>query len=119
MTYSMRRTLHWSSRALGILTALFLGVFALDAFGEGTGFWSALPRFAIHLLPSLVLLAVVGIAWRRAWVGGLVFLALAVLYADMARAHPLWILTIGGPLALVGALYLASWARPHAASPGG
>ena len=102
----------WAPRVLGIATALFLSVFALDAYGEGRGFWSALVPFFIHLLPACLLLVIVALAWRRAWIGSVLFLALAAMYSVWvagARQHLDWVLVIAGPLAVVGALYLVAW----------
>ena len=45
------------SADLGILLSLFVGMFALDAFGHGQPFFAALPGFLVHLIPALVLLA--------------------------------------------------------------
>lgn len=104
-----RVALVWAPRVLGILVALFIGVFALDAFDGGHGFWGSFGGFLLHLIPTYLLLATVALAWRRAWVGAVVFLGLAVSYAIVASGHPSWIAVIGGPLALVGALYMASW----------
>jgi hypothetical protein len=83
--------------------ALFIGLFALDALGEG------IVPFLIHLIPTFVLLIVVALAWRWPWVGGVVFVALALLYGIEARRHLDWILIIGGPLLVVGVLFFASW----------
>lgn len=103
------RLLLWSPRILGILVCLFLSLFSLDAFENGKSFIQALPDFALHVAPMLVLLAVVGVSWRREWVGGLAFTALAAAYAVFARAHADWILAISGPLLIVGSLFLWSW----------
>lgn len=102
MNRSTRSLILWSPRLLGILVALFLGLFALDSLGEGIG-------FVIHLAPTLLLLAAVAISWRWEWVGGVVFLSLAALYAATTLRHPDWILAIAGPMVVVGALYLLSW----------
>jgi hypothetical protein len=48
--------------------------------------------------PSFLLLVAVALAWRWPWVGGVVFIALAVLYAVQAHEHVSWIVFIGGPL---------------------
>jgi len=109
MTSAVRKLMLWSPRILGILVALFLGVFALDAFGEGKGFVEALPGFLIHASPALVLLATVAVSWRWEWVGGLVFIALAALYTATTLNHVDWILAIAGPLFVVGSLFLVSW----------
>jgi hypothetical protein len=103
MDRSAGKLLLWSPRILGILVALFIGLFALDALAVGI-----LP-FLIHLIPTVALLIVVALAWRWPWVGGVVFVALALLYGVQARGHLDWILIIGSPLLVVGVLFVASW----------
>jgi hypothetical protein len=99
----------WAPRVLGIALTLFIAMFALDSFGEGKSIWRALGDFAIHLIPAFVMLAVVVASWRRPWIGGLVFIVLAVLYAMSVPSRPDWILVISGPLIVVGFLFLWSW----------
>jgi hypothetical protein len=94
---------------LGILVSAFLGMFALDAFTEGKTFFQALPDFAIHLAPAVLLLAIVAASWRWEWVGGVAFVALALVYVAMVPGRPDWILVISGPLLIVGTLFLWSW----------
>ena len=106
-----RALLLWSPRIVGILVCLFLSLFALDSFGNGKTLIEALPDFAMHVAPVLALLAVVGISWRREWVGGLVFTALATGYAYVARDHISWVVWISTPLLVAGALYFLSWLR--------
>lgn len=98
----------WAPRIGGILVAAFLGLFALDAF-DGRSLGAAIPAFAIHLIPSALVLAAVAIAWRFEWFGAVVFLGLAALYAVMVRGRVDWVAIISGPLAVVGVLFLASW----------
>jgi hypothetical protein len=113
MTTTSVRWLVWIPRVLGILAGLFLGLFALDAFSEGKPLADALPDFIIHLVPGAVLFAVVALAWRWPWLGAVAFLGLALAYATFNMGRPDWILTISGPLAIVGALFFWSW-RHHA-----
>jgi len=113
------RLLLWSPRILGILVSLFIGLFALDAFSHGKPLFDAISDFVIHLIPACMLLVLVGASWRREWIGGLAFVALAVAYATtMARGRLDWTLVISGPLMVVGVLFLWSWrhhSRLHAA----
>jgi hypothetical protein len=109
MTDGSRRVLRQAPRVLGIAVALFLGIFALDAFEGGRGFVESLPGFVVHLAPSLLLLAVVAVAWHREWLGGIVFVGLAAFYAATTFEHPDWIVLIAGPVFVVGVLYFASW----------
>jgi hypothetical protein len=96
-------------RALGILVCLFVGAFSLDAFANGKSIVESIPDFAIHIVPALILFAVVGLAWRWPLIGGLVFTGLAVVYAYVARAHSSWVAAIAGPMLFVGILFLWSW----------
>lgn len=107
-TGKLHTALLWLPRISGILVAGFLALFALDAFND-TSFVAALPEFAIHLIPSLLVLTVVAIAWRFEWIGAVAFVGLAALYATMARGRLDWIVAISGPLLVVAALFLASW----------
>jgi hypothetical protein len=100
----------WTPRILGILVSAFIGLFALDAFSHTASFFEALPDFLIHLIPALVLLTLVGAAWRWKWIGAVAFIGLAAAYAlTMARGRLDWMLVISGPLLVVGVLYLWSW----------
>jgi hypothetical protein len=100
----------WTPRVLGVLTTLFFAMFAADVFNEGHSVWQALPAFFLHIIPSLLLLAVVVLSWRWMWIGGVVFSVLGVLYAVWnITSHPDWVGAISGPLLAVGILYIASW----------
>lgn len=103
MTSSARKLLLWSPRILGVLVSLFLGVFALDAIDEG------IPAFLLHLAPAFLLLLVVAASWRWEWIGGAVFITLAVVYGIPAWSRGEWLLVISAPLLLVGLLFLWSW----------
>ena len=108
MTRTSSWLLLWGPRLAGFAVAVFLGLFALDAF-NGQPILAALRAFAIHLIPSALVLIVVAIAWRFEWIGALGFIALAVLYAISVHGRADWIAVISGPLLLVGLLFLLSW----------
>jgi hypothetical protein len=110
MATASGRLILWSPRVLGILVGLFIGMFALDAFSEGKPLLQALPDFIVHLIPAFVLLALVFASFRRPWIGAAAFIGLAAVYAaTMSRGRLDWMLTISGPLLVVGALFLWSW----------
>jgi hypothetical protein len=111
MKTSLADLLRWAPRILGIAASLFLALFALDTFGGDRPFVPALGDFLIHLLPAALVLTVVAIAWRRAWIGAIAFVALAIGYGFMAQTRPDWVLAISGPLFLVGLLFFASWLK--------
>jgi hypothetical protein len=110
METTSARLVPWIPRVLGVLVSVFIGMFALDAFSGGKPFVQALPDFLIHLVPAFILLALVLASFQRPLVGGVAFTGLAILYAvTMSRGRLDWMLTISGPLLVVGALFLWSW----------
>jgi hypothetical protein len=109
MTAYSRRILVWTPRALVILFAGFLSLFALDVFGEGHGFWGTFLALTMHLVPTAIVLAVLALAWHWEWIGAAGFGSAGLLYAATAWRHPSWVLTISGPLFLIAALFLVSW----------
>jgi hypothetical protein len=97
----------WTPRVLGVAMALFLSLFALDAF-EGKSILEAIPGFLIHLIPSFLLLAIVALAWRMPLVGAAGFTLLALVYAVMVHWRAGWIAFIGGPLIVIAMLFAGS-----------
>lgn len=102
--------LHWAPRILSLLFVAFLSLFALDVFDMYSG-WSAILPLLIHLVPSIILLIVVLVAWKRDMVGAVFFLGFALFYIGKAGLYRnwSWYLLIPGPAVLVGALFLVNW----------
>ena len=119
MSNFSKRTLFWTPRGLSVLFITFLSMFALDVFGENLGFWRTLLALTIHLIPSLVLIGVLAVAWRWEWIGAVIYTAGGALYVItlLRRGLPppsiklLWIATIALPAFLIGALSLANWLK--------
>jgi hypothetical protein len=121
MSTESGRFLFWSPRVLSIIFIAFLSLFALDVFAEYHGFWRTAFALGIHLLPSIVLIAALIMAWRREWVG-------SVIYAAAGLSYVLWVglvarpwsfsercllmLTIAGPAFVIAMLFLLNW-RKH------
>jgi lysylphosphatidylglycerol synthetase-like protein (DUF2156 family) len=111
MTAYSRKALFWTPRALCIAFAVFLSLFALDVFNEGLSVWKTLGALIIHLIPALIVLALLALAWRWEWIGAVGFMAAGGWYARTAWRHPSWVLTISGPLFLIAVLFLVNWLR--------
>ena len=108
MNQTVKNILFWSPRILGILIAIFISLFALDVFGEGYGFWETMVALAMHLIPTAIILIVLGVAWRWERFGGILFISLGVLYITMfwdPSRMPAYLM-ISAPLFLVGVLFL-------------
>ena len=113
MTITQKRILIWAPRLLGLAFACFIGLFALDAFEHGHSVWEKLRDFALHLIPTGVLLLIIALAWRCAWIGafGAGSLLCLFLYWNFTFRHNVLaaVLVIAGPLALLVVLYLWNW----------
>jgi len=116
------RLLHWAPRCLCILAILFVSMFALDSFAPGLSIWQQLGAFLIHLIPSFVLLALLLIAWKREFAGGIVLattglvLSVPVFALNYRRTHSVGmclyiILVITMPFVVAGVLFIVSYYR--------
>ena len=110
MNKPVRQVLFWMPRVAGILFILFIGIFALDVFGQGYSFGELLLALFMHLLPSIVLAIAVALAWRWEWIGAVLFVGFAVWYVAMMRDFPLsvYLLLAGIPF-VVGVLFAMGW----------
>ena len=110
MNKPLKQILFWTPRIAGILFVLFLSLFALDIFDMQLGFWGTVVGLFMHLIPNIVLIIVIVLAWKREWVGAVGFLGWAIFY--VARFHGFdWIayVMIAGIPALIGLLFLVGW----------
>lgn len=108
---SARLLLFWSPRLLTILFALFISSFALDVFGEVSGFWMTAAALLVHLIPTFVILLLLAAAWRWEWIGAVAFTSLGILYllAAWDRFHWSACAMISGPLLLIGVMFFMGW----------
>lgn len=110
MSKPLKSILFWTPRVLGILFILLVGMFSLDVFGMGGGFWETLLAFLVHNIPAFVLLAFFLPGWRWEWVGGLGFLLFGAWYLIFAFGVDLVAYSIlGGVPLLIAALFFVGW----------
>ena len=104
---NVNKGLYWSPRILAIAFIFFVGLFALDSFEKGFNI-ETLIGFFIHLIPSLVILVFLMIAWKWELIGGLLFTILGILYIYMAWGEFSFVVysLISGPLFVIGMLFL-------------
>ncbi|MBK8082588.1 MAG: hypothetical protein IPK28_01475 [Devosia sp.] len=113
----MSRALFIAARIVAIAGIGFLSVFALDVFGTGEPPLTVAMALFMHLLPNLLLVAMLAVAWRWPMVGGLLFLA-ASASIFIFLGNPFGVnLLLAGPLLLAGGLFiggaLSSQHRPQ------
>ena len=94
---------------MGLLAVIYLGIFALDAFTGDKAIIEEIGDFCIHAAPSFLVFAVVMISWKRQWIAGTFFTAIALYYALTTLDRVDWILAISFPLLVTGLLYYLSW----------
>ncbi|MBW2972685.1 hypothetical protein KY359_06630 [Candidatus Woesearchaeota archaeon] len=119
--HKVNKWIYWIPRIASIVFILFLAMFSLDVFGNGYGFWGTLLALFMHNLPSLVLTALLIVAWRYEIVGGIAFVLAGLLYIlfvlfavqdDLPWYTGLsWSMIIAMPAFAIGALWLVCWFR--------
>jgi hypothetical protein len=110
---------HWIPRILCILAILFISMFALDSFAPGLTIWQQISGFLIHLIPSFILLALLIVAWKWEFIGGLIIMLIGIIFIPFIYSHNYSmnhsvgisigiVLMINIPFVLVGFLFLIS-----------
>ena len=113
----MEKLVRYTARLLAMGGIAFLALFALDVFQPGIPWHQIAIGLFMHLIPNYVLIAILIIAWRIEWLGGLLFIV-AGLLPLVLLSNPIWVnLVLGGPFIVSGALFLFSdWYRRRNAS---
>lgn len=108
----LAKIIHWAPRAAALLIIFFVALFSLDVFGTGASPLEVLVGFLMHNLPSIVMLVLLIIAWKRPVVGFIAFLlvgaAFAVLFVRDVYSLPNLVLFVL-PLLLIASLFYADW----------
>ena len=113
------KILHWAPRIICILAILFISLFALDSFSPDLTIWQQIGAFLIHLIPSFLLLALLIIAWKWEFIGGIIFILIGLGFSPFIFVHnykmnqSVWmsltiILVITMPFIIAGILFIVS-----------
>jgi uncharacterized membrane protein YidH (DUF202 family) len=108
----LAKLIHWSPRLAAVLIILFTGLFSLDVFGTGASPLEVLGAFLMHNIPSITMLVLLIIAWKRPVVGFAAFLVVAVAFTilfvrDFYALSNLLLFVL--PLLLIASLFYADW----------
>ncbi|MGC8760607.1 MAG: DUF7670 domain-containing protein [Bryobacteraceae bacterium] len=109
MAWTRKDWIVWTPRILSLFLIGFISLFALDVFTEARPWMEAAVAILVHLIPGLLLLGVLVLAWRRPWIGAAGYAAMALAYAVFARRHPGWVAVISGPLLVTACIFWLSW----------
>lgn len=106
----MENFLTWFPRILIIAFAVFISFFATDAFSAGGTIWQQLGDFVLHMIPTLVTLVILWVAWQNRMLGGLLFVLWGLVFTinfSTSRSVPLFLM-FSMPLLLSGFLFIFS-----------
>ena len=108
----LAKIIHWAPRIAALLIIFFVGLFSLDVFGTGAPAFEVLVGFLLHNMPSIVMLVLLIVAWKRPVVGFVAFLiaaaAFTVLFVRDFYALPNLLLLVL-PILLIACLFYADW----------
>lgn len=103
------RVLYIAPRMLGILSILFISLFSLDVIQSGLPLINILIGLGIHLMPSVILLLILLVAWKHELVGGLLFIAVSII-PFILLSNPFWVnVILTGPFCLTGMLFIVQY----------
>lgn len=107
------KMIYWMPRVAGVVIAIFVGLFALDVFEGEASIWQKMLAFLIHAMPAISLSVIAALAWKRDWLGCVVFGLAALLFLYFLLPNPLEqfgvVLLFSGPLAMISLMYWVNW----------
>lgn len=115
-----KKALYWAPRILSILFICFLTLFSLDIFQPGMSAGEIVAGLFFHNIPSIVLLILLVVAWKKEIVGAISYFCVGLLYVVFliysAATSGLpwhlvlsWGMLIAGPAFIIGVLFLFNW----------
>lgn len=102
-----KKFFYWLPRILAIFALLFMFIFSLDCFDEGS-VKDIFICFVMHNIPALIIAAVLIIAWKWELVGGILFVAAFIaagIFFKSFAGNPASLVVIS-PFLLVGILFI-------------
>ena len=119
MNETSKGLMYWTPRVLCIAFAALLAAFAADVFDMPLNVWEKAIALAMHLVPSLMVLVVLAVAWRHEWIAAMLFPAArsGPSGVEMGPAPLDGVCLYRGTLLLLGVLYLVSWPSRAALKP--
>lgn len=108
----LAKIIHWAPRIAAILIIFFASLFSLDVFEMQASPLELLGGFLVHNIPSIGMLVLLIVAWKRPVVGFIAFLIAAILFAAVfvrdIYALPN-LLQFVMPILLVAFLFYVDW----------
>lgn len=116
------KVLYWAPRLLSILFICFLTLFSLDVFEPGMSAGEAALGLLMHNIPSIIMIVLLVIAWRKEIVGAVSYFCAGLIYIGFVVFSVVnsglpwylaitWSAIIAGPAFIIGVLFLINWKR--------
>lgn len=113
------KVLHWTPRIICILAIVLISLFAFDSFNSDLTLRQQIGKFLLSLIPSFVLIAVLIVAWKWEYIGGIIFTLIGLGFSPFIYFHnykmndSVWlslvpVLMITIPIIIVGLLFILS-----------
>ncbi|MGE5448023.1 MAG: hypothetical protein ACM3PR_06645 [Bacteroidales bacterium] len=114
--------LHWLPRVICILGILFISKYAIDSIESYLTIWQQILTLMLHLVPCIILAALLVIAWKWELAGGILFTVIGLALTPVIFKHnynlnesiamSLGIVTmITFPLVIIGNLFTFSYIK--------
>jgi hypothetical protein len=102
------RRLLWIPRVLAIVSIVFLTLFGLDEFSGDAPFLEELGGFIIHSIPSIILVLILLVSWKKPLIGGSLFILFSIVSTLFFRTYrfPSTFLLLTFPFLLAGLLFV-------------
>jgi membrane glycosyltransferase len=104
-----KKFLYWAPRVLSIIMVCFISLFAFDVFDQDYTAGELAVALFMHLLPTILGVICIVIAWKMERLGGWLFVALGVAYLFIGSFELATILVVTLPLVIIGALFLGHY----------
>jgi hypothetical protein len=108
----LAKIIHLAPRAASILIIVFISLFSLDVFETHASPLDVLVGLLLHNIPSIAMLALLVVAWKRPVIGFVAFLAAGVLFAMLFVRSSYAVnnlLMFVFPILLIAGLFYADW----------
>lgn len=108
----LAKIIHWAPRIAAILIIFFISLFSLDVFDSEAPPLQLLGGFLMHNIPSIGLILLLIVAWKRPAIGFVAFLIAGILFAvffvrDLYALPNLLLFVL--PILLVAGLFYIDW----------
>ncbi len=103
------KTLFWAPRIICMLAIAFVMLFSFDVFEPKYTFGEQMFAFLMHNIPTLILIALLIVAWKWELAGGILFIfisLLGIVFFTRFFTENFYSIIVTGPFLIVGALFM-------------